>query len=581
MKFSELSNYFFFINKESSRLKITELLADLFMNLNAKEARIVSYLSLGTLRAPYEASQFNFAQKNLEKALSNLLEKDLIEYKTYVKESGDIGLSIQSAHWPYSDSGLTINQVYDLLCNLQSISGVGAQEEKSVLLASLLKQCDSLSASFIVRIIIGTMRLGFSDMTLIDSFSWMIAKNKSLHSQIEEAYNLCADLGLIALKLKELGIDGLKEIKPTVGIPIRLAAAERATSPEAIFERLGPCVAQPKLDGFRLQIHILKSKLGNKIWFYSRNLQDMSNMFPDLTQALNSLPVESVIMEGEAIVFDEQTQSFLPFQETVKRKRKHGIEEVLETLPLKLFLFDILYVNGEIVLNKTHTERREILYNIFTDFKSDQIKIIEEKFCNSSQELLIYFNEQISSGLEGLVVKRPDSPYQPGKRNFNWIKLKRHDQGHLDDSIDAVVLGYYSGQGKRADFGIGAFLVGVYNKEKDRFETVAKIGTGLKDDEWKELKLLCDEKKSIEQPHNVVCAKELAPDVWVNPQIVVIILADEITQSPMHAAGKSENQLGLALRFPRFMGYSQDKLPEQATSVIELRELYNLQFNKK
>ena len=160
------------------------------------------------------------------------------------------------------------------------------------------------------------------------------------------------------------------------------------------------------------------------------------------------------------------------------------------------------------------------------------MQVIEERATSTTAELTNYFNEQIEKGLEGLVVKRPDAVYQPGKRNFNWIKLKRHEGGHLADTIDAVVLGYYAGQGKRASFGIGAFLVGVYDKEKDRFETVAKVGTGLTDEEFKDLKKQCDKHAIKAQPVNVLCAPELAPDVWVEPSIVVVIQADEITQSP-------------------------------------------------
>ena len=179
------------------------------------------------------------------------------------------------------------------------------------------------------------------------------------------------------------------------------------------------------------------------------------------------------------------------------------------------------------------------------------------------------------------MVKRPDAHYQPGKRNFNWIKLKRHEVGQLTDTIDAVVLGYYAGRGKRASFGIGAFLVGFYNPATDTFETVAKIGTGLSDEEWVDLKKRCDHDAVDTQPHNVVCAPELAPDVWVAPTTVVIVRADEITQSPLHTAGRTKTELGFALRFPRFMGYSLDKLPTQATTVHELKELYRLQFAKK
>ncbi|MDR3645948.1 MAG: hypothetical protein P4L22_00220, partial [Candidatus Babeliales bacterium] len=173
-----------------------------------------------------------------------------------------------------------------------------------------------------------------------------------------------------------------------------------------------------------------------------------------------------------------------------------------------------------------------------------------------------------------------DSIYQAGKRNFNWIKLKRELSGELNDSVDVVVLGYYNGSGKRSGFGIGAFLVGVFNKNKDHFQTIAKIGTGMTDAEWKELKVKCDKIVAHEQPKNVECHKNLIPDVWVYPEIVCEVKADEITMSPVHSAGKTQDHLGYALRFPRFINYRIDKDAIDSTSPHELKEMYDMQFKK-
>jgi DNA ligase-1 len=384
---------------------------------------------------------------------------------------------------------------------------------------------------------------------------------------------------LIAQTLKKAGITALDEMQIQIGIPIRPAAAERMPSPQAVFEKLGACVAQPKLDGFRLQIHIDKSKGKPRIDFFSRNLIDMSAMFPDLVNILLQLDIEMIICEGEAISYDPHTGTFLPFQETVKRKRKHGIEQAVAEFPLQCFLFDLLYLNGKSYLDMTHEERRKALILLIDPLPDDNIvKVVPEAAIHSAQELEQYFLQIIGEGLEGLVVKKPTAIYQPGKRNFNWIKLKRHEEGELEDTIDAVVLGYYAGTGKRTQFGIGAFLVGIFNPALDQFQTIAKIGTGLKDEEWKELRAKCDKLRVTGQPHNVECAKELFPDVWVAPEIMVTILADEITLSPLHSACKTPTSLGYALRFPRFISYRTDKNPTQATSATEIKRLYENQF---
>jgi DNA ligase-1 len=573
MKFSEVALFFEEISKHTSRIEITKLLAQLFEKTTAQEAQVVSYLTLGTLRPSYVGNKFNIAEKSLIKIVAALLKEEVKEVKQKTGLLGDLGLVVKTGKWNFSSS-LSVLEVYTALTNIEAISGSGSQEEKSQTLLYLLQNVDALSAQFIVRIVLGKLRLGFSDMTLIDAFSWMLLGNKSLHNCIEEAYSACADIGIIAYHLKEKGIKGLDEVSITVGIPLRPAAAERMPNAQAVMEKIGPCVAQLKLDGFRLQVHINNHSKTPLMWFFSRNLIDMSAMFPDLKIALQNLPVETLIAEGEAIAYNEETEGFVPFQETITRKRKHDIEAIMLEMPLKLFFFDILYLNGQPLLQETHEERRKILENIFKTITSDTVKVIEEKKIKSVEELESYFLHTIELGLEGLVVKKPDSPYQPGKRNFNWIKLKRQSEGHLEDTLDVVILGYYFGKGKRAHFGIGAFLVGIYDKKRDLFETIAKIGTGLKDDDWKDLKKRCDEEKSLEQPHNVRCAKELYPDIWVNPSIICSVRADEITLSPLHSAGKTSEKPGFALRFPRFIEYRVDKSIQETTTLEEIKRLY-------
>ncbi|MCX5922503.1 MAG: ATP-dependent DNA ligase [Candidatus Dependentiae bacterium] len=579
MHFNEVGKAFSVIEATSGRLEMTKLLADLLSKATSSEAAIICNISLGQLNAPHIGTQFNMAEKSVAKAIADLMDLSDATIMAHAKKLGDLGLVLDEGSWQSKDT-LTVHHVYAALHAIEQHGGTGSQEDKIQQLRTLLSELDPVSAKYVVRIIIGKLRLGFSDMTIIDALSWMVAGDKSLRGAIEDAYNICADIGTIASVLKQDGIQAIKNMKIHMGIPIRPAAAERLPTAKAIIEKIGHCVAQPKLDGFRLQIHVDKTHKAPRIHFYSRNLQDMSAMFPDIKQAIADLDVQELICEGEAIVYDQHTGSFLPFQETVKRKRKHGIEEAMTEYPLRVFIFDLLYLDGQEYMTKTHEERRTKLLNVFKSFNNDAVQVIEEKEMHTAQELEHYFTQNIASGLEGLVVKKNDSVYQPGKRNFNWIKLKRQEEGHLEDTLDCVILGYYAGEGKRASFGIGAFLVGVYNKREDRFETVAKIGTGLKDHDWIELRKKCDAHKVFSKPKNVVCAKDLEPDVWVAPEMVVLIRADEITMSPVHAAGKTADSLGYALRFPRIMGYRLDKSPQEATTIEEIKHLYDDQFKR-
>ena len=577
MKFKEVAETLREIEQTSSRNEITKLLADLLKKASTKEAGIICNIALGELYPPYQEALFNIADKTMIPIVASLIGQTKENVKKEIKKLGDIGALVGQSKWRKKGDDGSVSDVYKALIAIEHISGTGSQEKKSKALEDLLKSGSPLSAKYIVRIVLGKLRLGFSDMTVIDALSWMEAGDKSLKKIIENAYNICVDMGYIATTLKKDGIRAIEDMSITIGIPIRPAAAERLPTAKAIFDKIGKCIAQPKLDGFRLQIHIDNTGKTPKIFFFSRNLKDMSSMFPELLKALKKLNVKTLICEGEAIGYDPNTHNFLPFQETMKRKRKYGIEKAAEEFPLRLFLFDLLYLNGKSLLDLPHEERYKKLQKVAPAKKDNPIEYIEQKSINSAQELQKYFDLMIEEGLEGLVVKRPDALYQPGKRNFNWIKLKRSPEGELEDTIDVVILGYYAGSGRRARFGIGAILSGVYDKKEDRFKTVAKVGTGFSDKQWVELKKKCDKYKVAKKPSDVDCAKNLYPDVWLTPEIVIEVFADEITNSPTHTAGKTDKGDGMGLRFPRFMGYREDKSPENATTVKELKSMFSHQ----
>lgn len=591
MDFHELALVLERLENISSRTQIMVVLGDCLKLLTPEEARVVVYLMLGEVGPTYQGLQFNVAEKGLIKMVSTLYDVPLDELKASMSALGDLGSvvhALSSTHQLQAGIELfdtSVLGVHKFLLNVQGFSGNGSQERKEQLLACFIRCCDDLSLKFLFRILIGDLRLGFSDMTLLDAFSYAEVGDKSLRAYLEQAFNVCVDLGALVEVLKRDGIAGVRAINMTPGIPVRPAAAERLADAKAIVDKLGPCIAQPKLDGFRVQVHVVK-KAGAEpvVHFFSRNLQDMSAMFPDLRQLVAQLPVESCIFEGEAIAFDINTHAFLPFQETVKRKRKHGVDEASLEYPLKLYAFDLLYLNGEELLKKTHAQRREALINLFKGKPKqahDLVQVIEEESITQAKQLEDYFYQHIAQGLEGLVVKRADAIYSPGTRNFNWIKLKRQETGSLDDTIDCVILGYYAGAGKRAKFGIGALLVGVYDLENDLYQTVAKIGTGLTDIEWVALREACQHFVVHHKPFNVECSKDLEPDVWLEPRKVCMIRADEITYSPAHKAADRLLERGLALRFPRFMGERPDKSAADATTTRELVELFKMQKMRK
>ena len=577
MKFSHVAQLFEKIEATSSRSMITELLADGLKDMSPHEAQIVTYLSMGDLYSTYENIQFNIADKGLVEIIAVLLDKSSAHILQEYKDAGDLGDVIQHG-WHGADEGLSIEQVYDDLVVCANLHGTGSTELKLHNLVALLKKVDGLSAKYIIRVITKTLRLGFSDMTLLDAFSFMAVGSKSIRPMLENAYNICADLGLVVKNLKQDGVAAVEKMTSVVGVPIRPSAAERLPNSQEVVDKLGTCAAQPKLDGFRLQIHLDKTGDVPVVKFYSRNLIDMSEMFPDIKEQVIQLPVQNLICEGEAIGYDAATDTFMQFQETVRRKRKHNIEQASSEIPLRVYLFDLLFLNNESTLGLTHEQRRTKLGQVVAQLQNSDVFLIDEKIVSTGKELEDYFLQTIGAGLEGLVVKKQDAIYQPGKRNFNWIKLKRRTGQKLGDTIDTVVLGYYVGQGRRTGLGIGAFLVGVYNPMTDQFESVAKVGTGMTDLEFVDLKVRCDNVAIFTKMNNVCVARNLYPDVWVNPEIVCEIRADDITKSPTHTAGKTDSNLGFALRFPRFVQYRIDKSAHDTTNAQELSHLYDIQY---
>jgi DNA ligase-1 len=395
---------------------------------------------------------------------------------------------------------------------------------------------------------------------------------------LEGAYNRTSALGLVGKTLKDSGVEEVKKLKVRVGFPIRSELCERLPNPEKVIEKMGQVDAQYKYDGFRVQIH----KHGDDVRMFSRNLEDMSHMFPELIEGTRKqVKAKTVILDTEALAYQPESEEFLPFQETTKRRRKHNIEEVAKTLPLKAFVFDILYADGKSLIDEPQSERMKVLQKVVE--KGDVLLPAPGRVLTDPKDLQLMLDDAISKGLEGVVVKKLDSRYEAGGRNFNWVKLKRHSNGELHDTIDCVILGYIFGKGKRTAFGAGALLVGVYDQERDEFVTVSRIGTGLTDDEWRSIK---ERTHGLELDHKPARVDSLiTPSVWVKPEIVIEVLADEITRSPLHSAGATitddVKEPGYALRFPRLVTFrDKDKKGEDATTVKELIEMYKDQGKK-
>jgi len=585
MKFKRLAEYFEKIEKTASRLEMTGLLAELFKEVSVEEIDLAVYLSLGMMRPKFEGIEFNLAEKMMLRVVSAAYKTKLKTTTEEYKKTGNFGEVVANLAQPGQDANLTVAQVYKRLLDIAMDEGLGSQDRKVNNMAKLLNDLDSLSSGYAVRIPINNLRLGFSDMTILDALSWMAKGDKSLRPELERAFNVCADIGEIAKVFKESGLPGISGIRAKIGVPIRPAKSERLPSAAKIVEKLEVFGVEGKWDGLRVQIHLDKTKNESAGWrrktkslfeeekylvrIFSRNLDNTTAMFPEIAKAVAELPVKSVILDGEAVGYDPKTGKLLGFQETVQRKRKHGVALKAEEVPVKVFVYDILFLDGEMVMGKTFRERRKMLEKVMSGVK-EGLELAEQEIISDAKRLRELMIKYLKMGLEGVMCKKLTTAYQAGARNFNWVKLKKATEGELVDTIDAVVMGYYAGKGKRTGFGVGAFLVGVTDGEK--IGSIAKIGTGLTDEQWQELKARSTKLETRNKPAEYLVDKNLEPDVWLKPELVTEILADEITKSPIHA-------FGLALRFPRLVNFRDDKNLSEATSKRELEKLFKMQKN--
>lgn len=561
------------LEQTRSRRQLVELVAGLLRGASRDERAPLVYLLQAQLRPPYEGVEIGVGEKLLIDAIASATGAARATVARRFAALGDLGSVAEALLEGHGGTRVTVRDAYETLLGVARAAGVGSQERKVSSLAALLRRVRGREAKLIVRVAQGRLRLGVGDQTIIEATARAALGDSDAKQLVEDAYNVRSDLGHVVALAFEKGKRALVGIGPTVGIPVRPALAQRLPSSEEIVARLGRVQVEPKYDGFRLQLH----REGRNVWAFSRRLEDVTAMFPELTAAaLRQLTVARAILEGEALAYQPDTGEFLPFQVTMTRKRKLAVSEAAERYPLRFIAFDVLLAGQRNMLPVPQRVRSARLERLIRHREDAPLVVTERLVTDDPAKVQAYFEEMIHRGLEGIVAKRPDAPYRAGARGFDWVKLKRAYQSKLRDTIDVVVVGYLVGKGKRSTLGIGSLLAAVYDARHDRFRTVAKIGSGLRDEAWRSLRKILDADRVSRKPRNV--DSQLTPDVWVTPRVVLEVLADEITRSPFHTCGKSGDESGYALRFPRVVhGVRTDKGPTDATTEQEVLSLFRQQ----
>ncbi len=583
LKYSIIADAYENIESTSKRLEMTNHLVKLIKQTPKDLLSKVAYLTQGKLHPDFDGVEIGMAEQMVIMCLVKISGKKKAELIKTWKIIGDLGstadklLSDQYTIKLITGVPLTVEKVYNTLDKIAHISGKGTVRIKIRLLANLLMDATSKEARYLVRTVMGKLRLGIGDMTFLDALAIAYGEGKSSRVDVERAYNMSSDLGLVSETLANEGLDGIRIFRIRIGRPIRPMLCGRLTTADEILKKLGGRgSAEFKYDGLRLQAHITSKGIS----LFSRRLENITSQFPDVIESLaSSVNADELIVEGECVAIDPNTDELLPFQVVTQRRgRKYDLKRMIEKIPVVLILFDALYVNGKSLIDHPYLERRRILKK--TVRETNGIRVTNPLIIDNPVELDKLIDTATETGYEGLVIKAigSNSIYQAGARGFLWIKYKREYRSEMADTVDLVVVGAFAGRGRRAGT-YGALLMASYDEELDTFKTVCKLGTGFDDVTLAKLPKIFEADR-IDHAHPRVESK-IKADFWFVPRKVLELFGSELTLSPSHTCGLNiiRPGVGLAIRFPRFAGkWRDDKASEDATTVNEIISMYRSQL---
>ncbi|MGI0049750.1 MAG: ATP-dependent DNA ligase [Nitrososphaera sp.] len=567
------------MEQTSSRLALTDYLVALLKKAPSSIIDKVTYLIQGKLYPDYEGIELGLAEKMAIRAIAGSSGMGQSKIEKIYQKAGDLGDAAGEAMKSKSQSTLfsepmTVERVYSTFDRVARTAGSGSQETKLRMISSLLNDATAAEGRYIIKFVMGQLRLGIADYTVLDALALAFTGDKANRQVLENAYNVSSDLGTVAKLLATKGLEAVRSIKITLFKPIRPMLAERIRTSEEALERMeGKAAVEYKLDGERVQVH--KGK--NSVELFSRRLEKITSHYPDVAKAVGSIKSE-VILEGEVVAVNAETDEYLPFQELMHRRRKHGVEEAMENYPVIMNFFDVLYIDGKSKTDLTYIERRKLLKKMIDSVKNEKVRLIKQTIAEKPEEIDRFMATAIENGCEGVMIKQLSSTYRAGAREYAWVKLKREYRSDLADTLDLVIVGALHGRGRRAGK-YGALLLAAYDQKGDMFQSVTKVGTGFTDVHleqfYKDL-----EQHVINQRHARV-ETGMQMDVWFEPKIVIEVIASEITLSPSHTAALNALRpgYGLALRFPKFTGkIRDDKKPEDATATDEIVSMYKRQL---
>lgn len=548
MQYQELVNIYSELESTTKRLEKTEIIANFLKKLDGETLSEVGLMILGRVFPSWSDKEIGIGNKLLMRAVAEAIGTRPEKVEDAVRDEGDIGLACiklfkSKNQTTFFSKPLTINFVFNSLRKLANISGSKSTNRKIAILLELLSQATPTEAKYLTRTVVEELRIGVGEGIIRDAIAEAFDIDKAV---VERAQMLTNDLGVVSLVAMEEGSEGLKKLNLNPGKPVKPMLAQLSPPLNEIINEMGLAICETKYDGIRLQIH----RNEDKITIFTRRLENITNALPEIVDMLDEhLPHENYIVEGEVIAIQDGKP--LSFQNVLHRvRRKHDIDKAIENVPLKLFLFDLLFYKVP-MLDEPLIERRKKLTEI-VDTTPENLNLSNMVYGTPETipEIEELFELSINQHHEGIMIKDANEPYIPGLRGKKMLKWKAEPE-----TLDMIVLGGIHGIGKRADF-IGSYLVGLKG-ENDEFKTVAYVATGLDDATLEYLTRKMEEYKLTEKGR----------DITVEPKIVLEIAFSEIVKSP-------EYETGYSLRFPVVKNIRKDKGPEDVDTVERLISMY-------
>jgi len=447
------------IGATTKRLEMADYLVDLFRQTPSDLIDKVVYFTQGKIYPDFVGIEIGVADRLAIRAMGLATGQPTERIEEDYKKTGDLGKTVEGflekkTQVALFRKPLTVEDVYESLERMAKTTGAGSIDQKLRLLSGLLADATPREAKYLVRTVTGNLRLGIGDMSVLDALAIAYTGDKANRPIVERAYNMSSDLGAVAKMVAEGGLEGIRTFKVTVGKPVQPMRAQRLLTAQEILEKVGGTgAAEYKLDGERLQVH----KRDDQVSLFSRRLENVLSQYPDAAELSRThINAEEAIVECECVAVNPGTGELMPFQELMHRRRKYGIEEAMRAYPVSLFMFDLLYANGEDYTIKPYAERRKALERLIV--QDDQVKIVPSLVTGELEKLEAFFEKAIEDGCEGLLIKDLNAPYEAGGRGFSWIKCKREYQSELTDTLDLAIVGAFYGRGRRAGK-YGAFLL--------------------------------------------------------------------------------------------------------------------------